>query len=255
MDSVSRQLLMSGTSGAVAPPTAPLSIWTMDDISGNAVPDSVGTLTGTKYGGSVVTGRVGSALNQASTSNYISMGRAQRSAYDTASNSVAIWAKFNTLNNGYLFANHARAGDSGSTYNNGWFIGINSSGGVSAGNVVLDNETWTDGGIGGSSTNPYPRVSAANGTLTTADYFHIAAVSLDKSITLYVNGVKIGTTTHSQSKRTGNGDSSINGIYSLGNWLYDNTTFLTGVLADIDEARHYNYALTDSNVEWLYANT
>lgn len=251
-----QQLLASYKSGGgTSPPTAPLSIWTMDSISGNTVPDSAGTLTGTKSGGTVVAGRVGSAVRQASTSDYINMGRAQRATYDTASTSVAMWIKFNTLNGGYLCSNHARTGGVGSTYNNGWFARINASGGMYVSNVVLNNETWTDGGTGSTFSSYTPSITAADGTLNTTDYCHIVVVSLATSIALYINKVKVGTTTHSQNKRTGNGDASVNGLYSVGNWLYDNSAISTAVLADIDEVRHYNYALTDANVEWLYSNT
>lgn len=255
MDSVSRQLLLSAA-GATPPPTAPLSIWTMESISGNTVPDSVGSLTGTKSGGSVVTGRVGNALRLSLASDYISMGRASRSTYDTASTSLAMWIKFNSLSaTAYLASNHCRTAGAGSIYNNGSLLYVTSSGAVGAANVVLNNETWTDGGVGGSTTNYSPAVSTAASHVTTGNWYHIVVVSLANSITLYVNKAKIGTTTHSQNKRTGSGDSSVNGLYSLGNWVYDNTSYFTAVGADIDETRHYNYGLTDSNVEWLYANT
>lgn len=257
MDSVSRQLLMSG--GGLAPPAvAPISIWTMDGVSGNNVPDSQSLQAGTKTSGaSVVTGRIGNAIRHANSGlDYISMGRATRTSYDTTNNSVAMWVKFNTLNDGYLFDNNNRQGGSGSPYNNGWYMRVTAGGSLRAFNTLLNNESWSDGGTGGGTGTDYtPRVSTPAGALSTGVWNHIVAVSQDKSITLYLNSVKIGTTTHTQSKRIGNGDASINGLYVLGNYIYDNNQVLTGVLADIDESRHYNYALTDSNVAWLYANT
>lgn len=255
MDSVSRQLLLSAA-GATPPPTAPLSIWTMESISGNTVPDSVGSLPGTKTSAaSVVTGYSGNALRFAASTDYINMGN-RKSAYDTAVSSIAMRVKFNTLADSYLISNHARGGGSGSIYNNGWTATVTPAGKLRATNTVLNNEAWTDGGTGGGSGTDYtPRVSTPDGALTTGVYYLITVVSGLTYITLYLNDVKIGTTTHSQNKRTGFGDASINGHYCLGNYLYDNGTNLNrAVYADIDETRHYNYALTDANVAWLNAN-
>lgn len=252
-----QQLLLAGKSGAgVAPPTAPLSIWTMDSITGNTVNDSVGSLPGTKTSAATaVAGYTGNALRFAAGTDYLDMGN-RNAAYDTAVNSIAMRVKFNALTNRYLISNHARAGGSGSIYNNGWTASISAGGELYANNNVLNNETWTDGGTGGGSVTSYsPQVSTPAGTLVTGTYYLITVVSGATYITLYLNNTKIGTTTHSQNKRTGAGDAGINGHYCFGAYMYDNGASLNiAVQADIDEIRHYNYALTDDNVTWLNSN-
>ena len=213
--------------------TVPVGHWKLDENTGTTAFDSSGNgLTGTLQGSGSLwgPGKLGSAGqfngNAANTSVHIS----DNDLLDMPSAfTIELWVNSTDLSSQSSFVSHE------AYQSNGYMLGVNQGGPAY---VFFRIAT-----AGGSN------VTETGTTLSTNQWYHIAAVYDGTNMYLYLNGVRSGTQTASSAPITSSTSFCIGGYTNGGSNCNFSDYKVTG---RIDDVRLYNYARTPAQVAWDY---
>lgn len=202
----------------------PVSYWRLGELSGTTAADSVDGNPGTINGGVTlgVPGALASDSNTAmsfnGTNGYI--GIADKANLDVAGDfSLELWAKPALLGNTMVAAQK-----SGSTTTT-WQYRIK----------ISSNKQWQGSVfIGNATFSIFSGIAAS-----TTRWDHLVLTRSGSTLTLYMNGVSVGTTNASGALNVGTG------IFAIGERGSDLTDYFQG---SIDEVAFYNTALPASRV-------
>ncbi|NDB57998.1 DUF1565 domain-containing protein [bacterium] len=203
-----------------------VSHFKLDETSGTAVADSVGSNSGTLVGGNPTwsTGKIGSgSLNLNGTNQYVDVPNFN-ALNGLNSASISFWVKPSVVSKPFI-----------TKWGTGRLFEVGSNG-------TSLSVIWRIGGSGGGGS-AFSQVTPAN-TLSTGSWNHVVVVYNNPSSTVYVNGNQIG----SVSGAGGLLNTSVNDPLRIG---WNNIpNFYSG---DIDDVRIYNRAVTSQEVLDLYS--
>lgn len=218
---------------------APVGHWKMDECQGATANDSSGnrnsgtitigaTGTQTSVGtcttastawGNGASGKFNYSMNFDGTDDYVSAGNGSSLNLGSADFTASAWI-YPTSSSKKFFLQR-------SDLNDGWLIGVNCSSNTIC-LEVRENGTTSSGEINYSTT------------IQTNTWYHITVVKIGANITVYKNGLLVGTQTAYQNLS----NSSVNFKIGLVDWW--GPGYFQG---KIDDVRVYNYALTKQQIQ------
>lgn len=207
--------------------SAPVGYWNLDEHTGTTAKDSSGNEnTGTLTTSPVwVSGKIGSGVNFAPASSYISVAN-NATLNITADLTVEAWVKPNVIDStSRVFL---EKGDGTTAANRQYAIRLNSS------------NKWEFFLYTGSTTNS----TADNTTVpSTSRWDHVVGVRSGNTIYIYVNGIQRSSTTVSGATNTSTS------ILAFGRAGAASSGYFGG---QIDDIKIYNYARTTSQIAYDY---
>jgi len=223
--------------GAATPTPIPVPIgyWKFDDGSGTSVSDSSGNgRTGTWHGtlGSQwTTGKSGNAGNFNGTDSYVDVSSIA-TPMNTGDVSVSLW--FNPT----------------STFPGGSIqeqFGLFSTGATNGVELYFYTNGTLDWEVDQDASPFYYFAASSQASWTGGTWYHAVGVySSTSGLTLYVNGVSVGTNTH-----TTRGTATLANSTQIGADVPAGGTYFKG---KVDDVKIYKYALTASQVQYIFNN-
>ncbi len=188
--------------------------------SGNGGPALNGTITSATWKND---GKFGKALSFDGTNSYVNAGNSSSLDLGGGDFTVSTWIYPTTTAKKFFLQK--------SDLNDGWNVGLNTTGNNQIFLEVRENGTTNSGEI------------IYNSTIQANNWYYITVVKTGANITVYKNGVSLGTQTGYQNLS----NSSVN--FQIGRLDWWGPSYFLGL---IDEVKIYNSALTASEVKLDY---